>query len=84
MQSAMPATEIPAKIRLKVLRQKDQDSPSYWEEYEIQNRDKLNVISALMDVQKNPTTVEGKAVHPRLSKTLERITATISRSGSNR
>jgi succinate dehydrogenase / fumarate reductase iron-sulfur subunit len=64
MQSAMPATEIPAKIRLKVLRQKDQDSPSYWEEYEIQNRDKLNVISALMDVQKNPTTVEGKAVHP--------------------
>jgi len=60
----MLATANPTKIRLKVLRQKDQNSPSYWEEYEIPNRDKVNVISALMDVQKNPKTVEGKDVFP--------------------
>src|SRR5580692_7713936 len=60
----MAATQTPTKIRLKVLRQKDQDSQSYWEEYEIENRDKLNVISALMDVQKTPKTVEGKTVEP--------------------
>jgi succinate dehydrogenase / fumarate reductase iron-sulfur subunit len=60
----MPATATPTKIRLMILRQKDQNSESHWEEFQIPYRDKVNVISALMDVQKNPVTVEGKTVFP--------------------
>jgi succinate dehydrogenase / fumarate reductase iron-sulfur subunit len=60
----MTATATPTKIRLKVLRQKDQGSESYWEEYVIPMKEKLNVISALMEVQKNPVTTEGRDVAP--------------------
>jgi succinate dehydrogenase / fumarate reductase iron-sulfur subunit len=60
----MTATATASKIRLRILRQKNQQSESYWEEFEIPNRDKLNVISALIEVQKNPTTADGKSVHP--------------------
>ncbi len=60
----MSATAVAKKIRIKVLRQQDQSSASYWEEFEIENKDKLNVISALMEVQKTPKTVAGKDVRP--------------------
>lgn len=58
------ATATASKIRLRILRQKDQTSEKYWEEYVIPFREKLNVISALMELQKNPVTVEGKTVRP--------------------
>ena len=58
------ATAHPTKIRLKVLRQQDKDAASHWDTFEIPFVEKLNVISALMAVQKDPTTVEGKAVRP--------------------
>jgi len=54
----------PSRIRLKVLRQKDAQSPSHWEEFIVPMQEKLNVISALMEVQRNPTTAEGKDVSP--------------------
>jgi len=60
----MTATATPTKIRLRVHRQKDRESEKYWEEFEIPMKEKLNVISALMEVQKNPLTVEGKSVAP--------------------
>jgi succinate dehydrogenase / fumarate reductase iron-sulfur subunit len=62
----MSSTEVatPAKIRLKVLRQIDAHSSSYWDEFHVPYLDKINVISALMAVQKNPVTVEGKKVKP--------------------
>jgi succinate dehydrogenase / fumarate reductase iron-sulfur subunit len=60
----MSATAVAKKIRLKVLRQKDQNSAPYWETFELENKEKLNVISALIEVQKNPKTADGKEVHP--------------------
>ncbi len=52
-------------IRLKVLRQdKPSDQPDAnrrWEEFDILWRPSMNIISCLMAVQRNPTTVEGKA-----------------------
>jgi succinate dehydrogenase / fumarate reductase, iron-sulfur subunit len=52
------------KIRLRIERQAGRDSESYWEEFEIPYREKLNVISALMEIQKTPVTVDGKTVQP--------------------
>jgi succinate dehydrogenase / fumarate reductase iron-sulfur subunit len=60
----MSATAMPTKLRLKILRQKDQNSDNYWETYEIPFKEKMNVISALMEVQKDPRTVDGQTVRP--------------------
>jgi succinate dehydrogenase / fumarate reductase iron-sulfur subunit len=60
----MPATATPTKLRLKILRQKDQNSEKYWETYEVPFREKMNVISALMEIQKNPQTIDGSQVKP--------------------
>jgi succinate dehydrogenase / fumarate reductase, iron-sulfur subunit len=56
--------EHPSKIRLSVLRQAGADKEQYWETYEIPFREKLNVISALIEIQKNPVTAEGKQIAP--------------------
>ncbi|RYG37077.1 succinate dehydrogenase iron-sulfur subunit [bacterium] len=60
----MTATAMPTKIRLRVQRQESQNSPSYWQEFEIPMRDKLNVISALMEVQRNPRTTLNEDTSP--------------------
>lgn len=60
----MSATITASKIRLRILRQQSKDAEKYWDEFEIQYRDKINVISALIDVQKNPVTVDQKNVSP--------------------
>lgn len=60
----MTAIASQTKIRLKVLRQADGTSASHWEEFEFPFREKLNVISALQEVQRNPQTVDGKTVRP--------------------
>ena len=54
------------KIRLKVLRQ---DAPNAsgtkrWEEFDIAWHPQMNVISALMEIQKNPVDAQGKTVAP--------------------
>jgi succinate dehydrogenase / fumarate reductase iron-sulfur subunit len=54
----------PTRIRMKILRQLGKDQASYWETFEIPFREKINVISALIEIQKNPVTVEGKTVKP--------------------
>jgi succinate dehydrogenase / fumarate reductase iron-sulfur subunit len=58
------ATGTASKIRLRILRRFNSDAESYWEEYEIPFREKLNVISALQEIQRNPQTVDGKSVQP--------------------
>jgi succinate dehydrogenase / fumarate reductase iron-sulfur subunit len=54
------------KVRLKVHRQDSADAPDTrrWEEFEIPWQPQMNVISALMEVQKNPKTADGKSVPP--------------------
>ena len=53
-------------VRLKILRQ---DSPSKpqtkrWEEFEVPWLPQMNVISALMEIQRSPKTTDGKTVAP--------------------
>lgn len=54
------------KVRLKILRQ---DGPSRtdtrrWETFDVPWLPRMNIISALMELRKNPVTVEGKEVAP--------------------
>lgn len=58
------AITVGSKIRITILRQADPKGRSYWETYEIPYKDKLNVISALMEIRKNPVTAEGKDTTP--------------------
>ncbi|HVL38095.1 MAG TPA: succinate dehydrogenase iron-sulfur subunit [Fimbriimonadaceae bacterium] len=51
-------------IRAKIQRQPSREAEPYWETFEIPFRETLNVISLLMEIQKNPRTVEGKEVRP--------------------
>ncbi len=60
----MTATATPTKLRVRVARQNTAESDRYYDEFEIPVTDKINVISALMEVRKKPVTVEGKTVEP--------------------
>ena len=53
-------------VKLKVLRQDGpgEDATRRWEEFAIPWHPQMNVISALMEVQKNPVTGDGKSVAP--------------------
>lgn len=50
------------KVRLKILRQRTKDEAPYWEEFEVPYQDKMNVISALIAVQRNPVNTKGQSV----------------------
>ncbi|HEY3781782.1 MAG TPA: succinate dehydrogenase iron-sulfur subunit [Fimbriimonadaceae bacterium] len=52
------------KVRLKIRRQASEQANSYWEIFEFPFREKMNVISALRETQRNPVTSEGKTVEP--------------------
>jgi succinate dehydrogenase / fumarate reductase iron-sulfur subunit len=52
------------KIVLKIKRQKDPGSKSYWEEFELPYRPNMNVISTLMEIAGNPVTRQGKPTTP--------------------
>ena len=54
----------PEKIRLKVKRQNGAGGESYWQTFEFPNWDKANVISALMELRKNPVTDSGEETSP--------------------
>lgn len=58
------ATQTPTRILLKVLRQENPGAEPYWEEYSVPYHEKTNVISALIQVQKDPVTADGKTVRP--------------------
>src|SRR5258708_35244406 len=53
-------------VKLRVRRQDGQDRPETrrWEEFAVPYQPHMNVISALMEVQKAPKTVDGKTVAP--------------------
>lgn len=46
-------------IRLRVKRQDGPDVPPYWQEFEIPYKPQHNVISALMEVRRQPVTLDG-------------------------
>jgi succinate dehydrogenase / fumarate reductase, iron-sulfur subunit len=47
-------------IRLVITRQKDQEDSSYKEEFELPYRENMNVISALMEIRRNPVNAKGE------------------------
>ncbi|WP_128893662.1 succinate dehydrogenase iron-sulfur subunit [Longirhabdus pacifica] len=61
----MSVTEKQTKtIKLIVTRQDSPESNAYHEQFEIPYRPNMNVISALMEIQRNPKTAEGKDTTP--------------------
>ncbi len=50
-------------VTLKIKRG-DANGPSRWEEFVVPRKDRMNVISALMEIQKNPKTRDGKVTTP--------------------
>ncbi|MBU1699359.1 MAG: succinate dehydrogenase iron-sulfur subunit [Candidatus Eisenbacteria bacterium] len=55
---------MPDVIRLKIKRQENPNSKSYWEEFEIPYRPQHNIISVLMAIQQNPINAKGEKVAP--------------------
>ncbi len=51
-------------IRLKIKRKDSPQTDSYWEEFEIPHKPSMNVISALVEIARNPVNAEGKATRP--------------------
>lgn len=54
----------PETFKLKIQRRESEGAPSIWETFELPYRRNLNVISALMEVRKNPVTADGKPTTP--------------------
>ena len=54
----------PAAVKIRIQRRDNPDSKVYSETFEIPYRRNLNVISALLDIRKNPVTAEGKKTTP--------------------
>lgn len=52
------------KVRFEIKRQKNAGSKPYWNTFEVPYVDNMNVISTLMEIRKNPTTVEGEKTEP--------------------
>ncbi len=51
-------------VHLKIKRSDGPNSPSRWEEFDVPWHPRMNVISALMEIRKNPVTSDGKNVAP--------------------
>ncbi len=54
----------PTSIKFKIQRRAKAGADVYWETFQLPYRRNLNIISALMDIRKNPVTVEGKQTTP--------------------
>jgi succinate dehydrogenase / fumarate reductase iron-sulfur subunit len=54
----------PKFIHLRIKRQDFPDSKSYWDEFKIPYKKKHNILSVLMEIQKNPVNSAGKPVSP--------------------
>ncbi len=57
-------TNPPPTIDVKIQRRENPDASAHWETFEIPYRKNLNVISALMEIRKNPVTKDGKTTTP--------------------
>jgi succinate dehydrogenase / fumarate reductase iron-sulfur subunit len=52
------------RVRLKVKRQDGPGQKSYWQDFELPWQPHMNVISALMEIQKRPVTASGEKTTP--------------------
>ena len=51
-------------IKLVITRQNDSNSAPYTEEFEVPYRSNMNIISALMEIQRNPKNAKGEKTTP--------------------
>ena len=51
-------------IRVSIKRQDKPDAAPYWQEFRVPKRPSMNVISCLMEIQRNPVGADGKPVTP--------------------
>ena len=51
-------------VRFEILRQDTANSSPYWEKFELDYRPNMNVISALMEIRRNPVNADGKQTTP--------------------
>lgn len=52
-------------IRLIVKRQEGPNAKPHWEEFSVAHQPHMNVVSALMEIRKNPVNAQGKPTTPR-------------------
>jgi succinate dehydrogenase / fumarate reductase, iron-sulfur subunit len=52
------------QVRLKIKRQDSADTAARWEEFDVDREPQLNIIAALMHIQRHPTTAAGKPTTP--------------------
>ncbi len=52
------------KIRFEVKRQQNRASQPYYDTFEIPYMENANVVSCLMEIRKNPKTIEGQTIEP--------------------
>lgn len=57
-------TAAPKTVRFEIRRQDQTTSSSYWESFDIEYRPNMNVISALMEIQKYPVNSKGEKTTP--------------------
>jgi len=55
---------MPDKVIVRIERCDGPGHPSYWEEFHVEQRPNANVISVLMQIQRNPVTAEGRTTTP--------------------
>src|SRR5580692_11426337 len=51
-------------VQLEIKRQASPDAPAVWENFELEWRPGMNVISAMMEIATNPVTTEGRGTTP--------------------
>ncbi|MCP3166553.1 succinate dehydrogenase iron-sulfur subunit [Myxococcus qinghaiensis] len=64
MDTAQAGAVSTQSISFRIWRQDAPDQPGRYEEFKVPYRKGANVISCLMEIQRNPVTVEGKRVPP--------------------
>jgi len=55
---------MPDKVIVRIERSDGPGHPSRWEEFQVDRRPNANVISVLMQIQRNPVTTDGKTTTP--------------------
>jgi len=51
-------------VRLEIKRQASPDAPAVWENFELEWRPGMNVVSAMMEIAANPVTADGRSTTP--------------------
>ena len=51
-------------VKLKIKRQDKTNAKTYWQEFTIPHKQRLNIIACLQEIQRNPLTASGKTVSP--------------------